>query len=104
MRKKALVSLVFAAALISHPTARAQQGDTAIVGFLTSGFVTALNTKWIEAFHRGLGQSGYVEGKSVAIKFRGAGDDYGLLEGLATELVTDGAQVIVAAGGPVSVL
>jgi putative ABC transport system substrate-binding protein len=98
------VALLLVAVLICPVSAGAQQPSTAVVGFLTSGSTDSLNKKWIAAFHRGLGDSGYVDGQNVTIKFRAADDQYDRLDGLAAEFVRDRVGVIVAAGGPISAL
>jgi putative ABC transport system substrate-binding protein len=82
----------------------AQQREHAIVGFLTSGSASSLHTLWVAAFHRGLGESGYVDGKNVTIEFRAADDQYDRLDAFAAEFVRNRVAVIVAAGGPVSAL
>jgi putative ABC transport system substrate-binding protein len=93
------------AAVLGYPLPlSAQQQGTAVVGFLTSGSKGALNKQWVAAFHRGLGESGYVEGQNVKIEYRAADDQYDRLPGLAADLVRNQVGVIVAAGGPVSAL
>jgi hypothetical protein len=52
---------------------------TAVVGFLSSGSVAALNKQWISAFHRGLRDFGYIDGQNVSIDYRAADDNYDLL-------------------------
>ena len=83
--------------------ASSQQGP-AIVGFLNSGSAAALNQEWVAAFHRGLSESGYVEGHNVLIEHRAAEDNYGRLASLVAELVRLQVRIIVTAGGPVSAL
>lgn len=86
------------------PVAGSAQESSAVVGFLTSGSSSALNEQWVAAFHRGLGDSGFVDGKNVTVKFRFADDKYDRLDGLAAEFVRERVGVIVAAGGPVTAL
>jgi putative ABC transport system substrate-binding protein len=106
MSRVAFASLIFAAALVSALPLGAQQQQAAnpIVGFLTSGSLSALNKDWAEGFRKGLGESGFVEGQNVTIQYRAADDRYDRLPGLAAELVRNNVGVIVAAGGPVSAL
>jgi putative ABC transport system substrate-binding protein len=100
-----LTSLIVAAVVACPLTLAAQQQQKApIVGFLTSGSMKALNKLWVDGFHRGLGESGFVQGQNVSIEYRAADDHYDRLPALATELVRSQVSVIVAAGGPVSAL
>jgi putative ABC transport system substrate-binding protein len=81
--------------------ARAQQPTMPVIGFL-SGRSPAESAEEVKAFHRGLVESGHVEGKNVAIEFRWADGRYDRLPALATELVARGVAVIAAVGGGAS--
>jgi putative ABC transport system substrate-binding protein len=85
-----------------HPV-NAQQ-KIPVVGFLTSGKVSALNRSWAAAFHSGLAETGYVDGQNIKIEYRAADDNYDRLPDLAADLVQAEVTVIVAAGGPVSAI
>ena len=104
MSRSGFVSLILAAALVSPLPLYAQQQGVPVVGFLTSGSIGSLNKQWVAAVHRGLGESGYVDGQNVTIDYRAADDQYDRLPGLAAELVRKRVAVIIAAGGPVSAI
>lgn len=53
----------------------------------------------LEAFHRGLEEVGFVEGRNVTIDFRWAHGQYSQLPALAAELVARNVDMIVAPGG-----
>jgi putative ABC transport system substrate-binding protein len=72
-----------------------------VVGFL-SGRSPGETAIVLAAFHRGLVETGYVEGKNVAIEYRWAEGRYDRLPALASELVDRGVAVIAATGGSIS--
>jgi putative ABC transport system substrate-binding protein len=84
--------------LVGARTARAQQPAMPVIGFLGSASEAAW-TLYVAAFRRGLHDSGYVEGRNVAIAYRWAGGRLDRLSGMAAELVRERVAVIVAGGG-----
>jgi putative ABC transport system substrate-binding protein len=104
MNRRWFASLFLAAALLCPPPAGAQQQAHPVVGFLTSGSKASLNKQWMEGFHRGLAESGFVDGQNVTVEYRAADDRYDRLPALAAEFVKMNVGVIVAAGGPVTAL
>jgi ABC-type uncharacterized transport system substrate-binding protein len=80
---------------------RAQQDGTAVVGYLHSGAAAAF-AHLVAVFRQALRDSGYVEGKNLAIEYRWANGEYDRLQVLATDLVQRQVAVIVTAGGSVS--
>jgi putative ABC transport system substrate-binding protein len=74
--------------------ARAQQPALPVVGFLSLGL-----PELPAEVRRGLAEAGYVEGRNVAIEFRGAQGDAGRLPELAADLVRRQVSVILA-GSP----
>ena len=76
---------------------RAQQPAMPVVGFLRPGS-PELNAHLLAAFRKGMGETGYVEGRNVAVEYRWAGNDDRLRE-LAADLVRPRVNVIVTPGG-----
>jgi putative ABC transport system substrate-binding protein len=78
--------------------ARAQQPALPVIGYLGSES-PALWTGRLRAFHRGLGEAGYVEGRNVAIEHRWAEGRADRLPGLAVDLLRRKVTVIFASPG-----
>jgi putative ABC transport system substrate-binding protein len=83
--------------------ARAQQPALPVVGYLHTGSSQAF-APLVSAFRKGLGEVGYVEGRSVALEYRFANDQADRLPALAADLVHHQVGVIVAAGNPEAAL
>jgi putative ABC transport system substrate-binding protein len=81
--------------------ARAQQPPFPSVGFLFAG---SPGSSFVPAFLKGLSETGFVEGRNVAIEYRWAEEKYDRLPTLAAELVRLRVAVIYAAGGGVVAL
>jgi putative ABC transport system substrate-binding protein len=75
--------------------ARGQRSQIPVIGFL-NGASPSPYTPWVSAFHKGLNETGYVEGRNVAIEYRWAEDQYDRLPALAADLVRRQVTVIVA--------
>src|ERR1700730_15299492 len=74
-------------------TARAQQPELPVIGFLNSGSPGAF-APVVSAFRHGLGEAGYVEHRNVGIEYRWAAGQVGRLPALANELVRARVAVI----------
>ena len=101
-RREFLVMLG-AGALVWPFGARAQQPAIPVVGFVGSTSLGPLRDA-VTAFHRGLTETGYVEGRNVAIEYRWAEGQYDRLPGLAADLVHREVAVIAAIDGLPSIL
>ena len=98
MRRREFLAAVGAAA--SWPLrARAQQAAMPTVGFLSS-LSEATSTHLISAWRRGLSETGYVEGKTVAVEYRFADGQYDRVPAFAAEFVRRGLSLVLAAGPP----
>jgi putative ABC transport system substrate-binding protein len=69
------------------------------IGYLESGSA-APGTPYLEAFRRGLGDLGWIEGQNVAIEIRYAGGKFDQLPELAAELVRLKVDLIFASTTP----
>jgi ABC-type uncharacterized transport system substrate-binding protein len=100
MRRRQFIVLLGGAAVWSA-LAQAQQPTGPIIGFM-SGRSPDESKHLVAAFHQGLGESGFVDGKNVAVEYRWALGQYDRLPELAAELVKRGVAVLVAVGGDLS--
>ena len=78
--------------------ARAQQAALPVIGLLGGGSAET-GRENIAAFHRGLAENGYVEGRNVAIEYGWAYGQNGRLPGLAADLVQRKVAVIALVDG-----
>jgi putative ABC transport system substrate-binding protein len=102
MRRRDFISLLGGVAAWPR-MARAQQVTMPVIGYLDSK-VAAASSHQVEAFRKGLGEAGFVEGRNVAIEFRWAEDQRDRLPELAADLVRRRVAAIVAnsPGAPVA--
>src|SRR5262245_55508009 len=69
MRRRDFIEIVAGSAAAWPVTARAQQQALPVIGYLSSGSPGPYQ-HLVAAFHRGLKETGYVEGQNVAIEYR----------------------------------
>jgi putative ABC transport system substrate-binding protein len=77
--------------------ARAQQPAMPVVGFLGTTLATERPERLV-AFRRGLGEAGFVEGKTIAIEYRWAENQVDRFPELALDLVRRHVAVLAVAG------
>ena len=99
MINRIIICLVVTVFLGTVFSAEAQEpaGKDPRIGFLSTAAHSSLSSR-LEAFHQGLHELGFIEGKSIAIEYRSAEGKPDRLPELAAELVRLKVDCIVTAG------
>jgi putative ABC transport system substrate-binding protein len=103
MKRREFVALIGGAAASLPLAARAQQPAIPVIGFLSPRSPDE-SAHLVDAFHRGLAETGAVEGQNLAVEYRWGLGDYDRMPMLAAELVRRPVAVLVSVGGEPSAL
>ncbi|MCP1830865.1 putative ABC transport system substrate-binding protein [Bradyrhizobium sp. USDA 4503] len=90
--------MLMAAAAAWTTSSRAQKPSMPVIGYLCPESPELFGSR-LKAFHQGLREAGFVEGRDVAIEYRWANGQYARLPALAGELIARDVDVVVAPGG-----
>ena len=98
MKRRAFMTLVVSAA--AWPlAARAQAAGRPVIGYI--GFGSLQNSvPYLDAFRRGLDETGFIEGQNVLIEYRWLEGQYDRMSELAADLVRREVAVIATPGTP----
>src|SRR5262245_4625890 len=96
LRRRAFITLLGGAAVAWPLTARAQR-SIPVIGIL--GMPAPPYAENVSAIRRGLSETGFVEGRNVAMEFRWAEGQLARLPGLAADLIKQQVAIIITVGG-----
>jgi putative ABC transport system substrate-binding protein len=99
MQRRDFLSLLGAAAATSWPQPIRAQQAMPIIGFLHSADSRSFAAQ-LKAFHQGLKEGGFEEGRNVTVEYRWAEGHFDRLPAMAADLVSHQVSVLVATGGP----
>jgi putative ABC transport system substrate-binding protein len=98
MKRRDFLRILAGTALACPVSVTAQQPTLPVIGYLSARSPQDTG-HLVDAFRRGLGEGGFVEGQNVIIEYRWALGQYDRLPSMAAELVRRPVSVLAATGG-----
>lgn len=98
MRRRDFIKGIVGSAVAARPyTACAQRPALPVIGFIRDGSAQS-EARWVAGFHRGLSETGYVEGQNVTVEYHWLEGKYDRLPELLADLVHRQVAVIATLG------
>ena len=98
MRRREFITLLGGAVASWPIAASTQQPDVPVIGLVNAGAREASADR-VAAFHKGLSETGYVEGQNVAVEYHWFSGQYDRLPTLMADLVRRRVAIIATPGG-----
>ena len=99
MRRREFIGLLGGGAVAWPRVIRAQQSSTPVIGYLSTLSEAQVKGS-VDAFRRGLNDTGFIEGRNIVVEYHYAEGQYERLPALAAELVARPVSLIVAQAPP----
>jgi putative ABC transport system substrate-binding protein len=93
MKRREFIAVVGGAAVAASLPVRAQQSTMPVIGFIRDGSAQG-EARWVGGFHKGLSETGYVDGKNVTVEYHWLEGKYDRLPELLADLVRRQVAVI----------
>jgi putative ABC transport system substrate-binding protein len=97
MKRRELIALAGGTAVVGLRRAWGQQGMLPVIGYVSNRSLDE-STQYLAAFHQGLKESDYIEGKNVTIEYRWGAGRVDRIPAMVEDLVRRQVAVILAAG------